>query len=637
METAIKTKILIGSSSIGAALAVITAGVFLGASPSTPSAVQLATIAVASCATLLTCAWLCRAVAPLNRLALSIDRLVVEAGNLGAIAEAQGKLEDNLNMLRERIYAFGDPRVVAGQLCFGDYIANDRFEIVDEVQAAHKGNATIFLGDVRISTNIKDAQGARQTGTKLSQGPAFDALFNNGKTYRGEAEIFGVSYITIYEPIVSGSDIIGAIFVCTKTADTVTSSDHVSSASSARFEEMIANVDALREIVLRRDSAMRLVNSQRSDLTDVRRKQKAIERLGSQMQQRVVSALSTALERLAASDLSHSIEIEFPSDYQKLKEDFQAATGALGKTMSVISSETRGMRAHSLEIAESVNELSRRTEKQAASLEETAAALFQITQMVKRTSTGANDAQTVVLSTKATAEQSSIVMRQAISAMTQIEASSRQMGQIIGVIDEIAFQTNLLALNAGVEAARAGETGRGFAVVAAEVRALALRSAEAAREIKGLIETSTQQVKEGADLIGETGKSLSHIVNQVKGLSEIVVTIAEFARDQSLSLTEVNTAVTQMDQFTQQNAAMVEESTAASQTLAKDAGILADLVGQFTIDKSVGRANTKVNVKRDAAQVPQAIPMMKVASIGRGQSAALKPVPPSSDTGWEEF
>jgi methyl-accepting chemotaxis protein len=189
-----------------------------------------------------------------------------------------------------------------------------------------------------------------------------------------------------------------------------------------------------------------------------------------------------------------------------------------------------------------------------------------------------------------------VIVRQAVSAMAGIESSSREINQIIGVIDEIAFQTNLLALNAGVEAARAGDAGRGFAVVAQEVRALAQRSAEAAKEIKSLIQSSTSQVGQGVDLVGQTGQALEIIVAQVSEISTLVTEIAASAREQSTGLHEVNTAMTQMDQVTQQNAAMVEESTAASHSLAQEAGELARLIGQFRI----GTAQAQPMLRRAA-------------------------------------
>ena len=235
---------------------------------------------------------------------------------------------------------------------------------------------------------------------------------------------------------------------------------------------------------------------------------------------------------------------------------------------------------------------------------------------MRKTAAGATHAREVVSTARSDAEKGSEVVRQAINAMSGIEKSSQQIGQIIGVIDEIAFQTNLLALNAGVEAARAGDAGRGFAVVASEVRALAQRSAEAAKEIKALISTSTGQVEEGVDLVAETGKALERIFAQVAEIDKIVTEIARSAQDQATGLQEVNTAVSQMDQVTQQNAAMVEESTAASQTLSQETEELTRIIGRFKVGaaemeaaapgprgKTVARSTARAGSQRGNAAV----------------------------------
>jgi methyl-accepting chemotaxis protein len=262
-----------------------------------------------------------------------------------------------------------------------------------------------------------------------------------------------------------------------------------------------------------------------------------------------------------------------------------------------VRESTNGITTGTQEIATSAEELSRRTEQQAASLEETAATLDEITTTVNKTADSAKSARQAVASAKTDAERSGNVVRQAVDAMGKIEASSARISQIIGVIDEIAFQTNLLALNAGVEAARAGDAGRGFAVVASEVRALAQRSADAAKEIKGLISTSTSEVNEGVRLVAETGESLARIVEKVAEINTVVADIASGAQEQAMGLQQVNQVINQMDQVTQQNAAMAEEATAASQSLAKESEQLKWLIEQFDVGVTSGQPARRRTVR----------------------------------------
>ncbi len=316
--------------------------------------------------------------------------------------------------------------------------------------------------------------------------------------------------------------------------------------------------------------------------TDRKRHEAERQKL-AQQQEEVVQALAAALERLSDGDLTSHIDAAVASEYMKLKDDFNSAVERLRQTMTVVAETAREIKSGTGEITQASDDLSRRTEQQAASLEETAAALDQITATVRKSAEGANHARKVVAAADEDAKKSASVVRDAVAAMDAIAKSSKHIGQIIGVIDEIAFQTNLLALNAGVEAARAGDAGRGFAVVASEVRILAQRSADAAKEIKSLISSSTTQVDQGVKLVAETGKSLERIMTQVSEINLIVADIAIGAKEQATGLAEVNTAINQMDQVTQQNAAMVEESTAASHSLSQDTEQLSSLIGQFHI------------------------------------------------------
>jgi methyl-accepting chemotaxis protein len=311
----------------------------------------------------------------------------------------------------------------------------------------------------------------------------------------------------------------------------------------------------------------------------------------------VVEALAAGLERLADGDLLFRLGTSFSHEYEVLRTDFNAATDQLRETMRAIAANTAGVQAGADDMSQAVDDLSRRTEQQAASLQETAATLDQITATVRKTAENAHEAHMAVVAAKEDAEQSNGVLRETVMAMTEIEASAKQIGTVIGVIDDIAFQTNLLALNASVEAARAGDAGRGFAVVASEVRALAQRSATAAKEIKALISASGRGVDAGVRLVNQTGIALERIVAHVGRLNELVNDIAAATREQATGLGQVNGAVSQIDQVTGQNAAMVGKSTEASLDLAAKAAELASLVERFQIGK---RAKREVAVPRKA-------------------------------------
>ncbi|MEJ0096648.1 MAG: methyl-accepting chemotaxis protein [Methylocella sp.] len=349
-----------------------------------------------------------------------------------------------------------------------------------------------------------------------------------------------------------------------------------------------------------------------------------------------IKGLADGLSRLADGDLVYRIETAFAPKAAQLRDDFNNAVEKLQQTMLSIRSNTNGIASGSGEIASAADDLSRRTEQQAAGLEQTAATLDEITATVKNTAEGAVRAQKVVLAAKSDADRSGEVVREAIAAMGGIEKSSQQIGQIIGVIDEIAFQTNLLALNAGVEAARAGDAGRGFAVVASEVRALAQRSAEAAKEIKSLISASTAQVAQGVDLVAETGKALGRIVTQVAEINTVVGAIAASAQEQASGLHQVNTAVNQMDQVTQQNAAMVEQTTAAAHSLGQDSAELARLVGVFHVGAAANVEPIRTKAPRRAGGAQTARPALKTLAQSRG-GAVRKPEPASVEDSWEEF
>ena len=366
-----------------------------------------------------------------------------------------------------------------------------------------------------------------------------------------------------------------------------------------------------------------------------RRETAARDRAVMAEQTAVVTLTGEGLRTLAEGDLTVRLGDDVPAAYGQLRDSFNAAVERRQAAMADIAANAGAMNAGSGEISHAADDLSRRTEQQAACLEETAAALDQITATVNRTASGARQASDVVQAARGDAETSGVVVRDAVSAMSAIEQSAQQISQIIGVIDEIAFQTNLLALNAGVEAARAGDAGRGFAVVASEVRALAQRSAEAAREIKTLISASTTQVGSGVQLVGQTGEALNRIVGRVAEIDSLVSEIAASAQEQATGLQQVNTAVNQMDQVTQQNAAMVEESTAASHSLAQEAESLAASVSRFRIgDEAPAAAARPTPASAPARSERTARTVAQLKTLGHGGAA---PRPVAVEDGWEEF
>jgi len=297
----------------------------------------------------------------------------------------------------------------------------------------------------------------------------------------------------------------------------------------------------------------------------------------------VVESLAAGLERLASGDLLQRIDAHFPPAYEKVRNDFNVAIERLRATMGSIAVSVEGVHAGAGEISGSAKDLAQRAASQAANLEETAAALDEVTEAGRRTALNAAEGHTVVRDARAHAESTRGMVEQAVAAMDAIGRSADQISQITNLVDEIAFQTNLLALNAGIEAARAGDAGRGFAVVATEVRALAQRATNAAKDIKGLIATSSGQVKDGVRMVGETGQALSQILDKVAEISTLTSDIAQSADKQALGLRHINAAITEMDHTVQQNAAMAQENTAASLALATEAESLAGLVGTFAI------------------------------------------------------
>jgi methyl-accepting chemotaxis protein len=584
-------------------------------------------------------------------------------------------------VIHERGHSFsrdGDNLMVDGHVLNGD------FATVDHIKNLVGGVATVFMGDTRITTNVMKPGGGRAIGTQLAKGPVYDTVLGGGQPMRGETAILGAPYFAAYDPIKSPSgEVIGVLFVGVAKADffqpvyrqimwmamsglliaiagiaatvmvvrrqlkplqdiraalkRVMSGDMtVKLPFAGRGDDMGQMADAVHNF---RDDAREKVRIEaeaervRAAADAERKANEAVQAAAARELALVVEQLGGGLSKLSSGDLTYRLTHAFAQDYKKLQDDFNAAVAKLQDTMAVINGNTAGITAGVGEITQASDNLAKRTEQQAASLEETAAALDQITATVRKTAEGANHANAVVAEAKADAERSGDVVEKAVAAMGQIESSSRAISQIIGVIDEIAFQTNLLALNAGVEAARAGDAGRGFAVVASEVRALAQRSAEAAKEIKALISTSSAQVAAGVNLVGEAGKALQRIAVQITDINGVVSEIAASAQEQATGLAQVNTAVNQMDQVTQQNAAMVEEATAASHSLAQEAETLANLVGQFQVGEQSAASTAKMK-KPPASSYPVHEARAKVAAFAGGGRAVAST---HAAAGWEAF
>ncbi len=360
----------------------------------------------------------------------------------------------------------------------------------------------------------------------------------------------------------------------------------------------------------------------------------------AQTQRAVVEALGTGLGHLADNDLTFQIERPFPADYDTLRVNFNRAMSAVSETIAAVAAAANGINSGAADIRQASDDLSQRTEQQAASLEETAAAIDEITTTVRETAAGARRANDAVVEARTEAESSGDVVRRAVDAMGGIERGAAEISEIISVIDGIAFQTNLLALNAGVEAARAGDAGKGFAVVASEVRALAQHSADAAKDVKTRINASSEQVEAGVSLVSETGKALERIVARIGEISTLVSTIAQSAEQQATGLQQVNTAVTEMDGVTQQNAAMVEQATAAARSLAEEADRLSGEVSRFRTD---------VATRPTLALVPAASPVhdlqARAAQAGRDLARTARPTVTGtrgtalavSDEEWADF
>jgi Methyl-accepting chemotaxis protein len=580
--------------------------------------------------------------------------------------------------------------------------AFENHTMIDTVGRMTGQTATVFAWDNeskdfwRRTTNIIKPDGTRAVGTPLGQTGAVYPVVTKGQTYRGEAVILDIPYYTIYQPIFSPDNkVIGILYAGVRAAEidsiahqmawsiglTALATLIVAAALMAFVARRImgqipqltavatrlAQGDVASEVphqTLRNEvgglaRALEVFRQNAGQKAQLEREADETRKLGEQERnaraaaeaeeaariQKAVDLLAAGLHRLSEGDLTCRIDTPFSDSLERLRQDFNNSLEKLNSTVSQLTMETHGIQASSEEMRSASGDLSKRTEQQASSLEETSAALEQITATVKNASARADEAASMAQAARNSTESSSKVVSDAVDAMGRIEAASSEISTIINVIDEIAFQTNLLALNAGVEAARAGEAGKGFAVVAQEVRELAQRSANAAKDIKALITKSSEEVSGGVTLVRATGDALRQISEQVAKINDHIASIATAAREQSTGLQEINASVSQMDQFTQKNAAMVEETTAVTHRLAESATVLAGLVGQFRTTGKAAAAATPPSFApaRPTVRTSEASPVPSPARRMVGTLAkALSPASSAAtavanDADWEEF
>ncbi|HEV7325539.1 MAG TPA: methyl-accepting chemotaxis protein [Bosea sp. (in: a-proteobacteria)] len=609
--------------------------------------------------------------------------LSIRAADSAMRERAQASLIVNSNLLRDILVSKGEPRLDGDKLYFGSEPVNGNFAAVDKVKALSGGTATVFMGDTRISTNVQKPDGSRAVGTKLAQGPAHDAVFKERRTYSGAADILGVPYFTIYEPIIQTSNnaVIGILYVGIKQADFLTVIDEMIrnnvvaglvialvggamlfwltrrtlkplgqlKASMLKLaagdlaseppklrsgDEVAAMADAvsvLREAAIEK-ARLETEATEQSQRTDAERRSNQAERERTAEQQReharqqeaIVRALAAGLERLAQADLTCRLEEAFPAEYEQLRADFNEAVDRLSATVSTIQLTASEVGIAAREINTGADDLSKRTEEQASSLEETAATTEELAASVKASAQGARQAAAVAEEAMKAAQDGGAIAGEAVSAMARIEEASKKISEIVSVIDGIAFQTNLLALNAAVEAARAGDAGKGFAVVASEVRTLAQRSSEAAKDISGLISSSNTEVEAGVKLVRRAGDSLEKILAASQKVTGTIQEISAASAEQAHGIDEMSQAVAHLDEMTQANAALAEESAASAGALTGRIGELNTLVASFRTGNGAAPTMAAVAVSSGPGTRSAARPAMRAPArpVGAAPHAA---------------
>ena len=471
--------------------------------------------------------------------------------------QATERQELNIRIAWELLNAYGDDYYIRdGNLYAGNHQLNGDYQLVDRVKQLVGGTATIFMHDTRVTTNVMKEDGSRAIGTKLGAGPVYDAIFGRGESYRGEADILGIPYFTAYDPIKnSAGEVVGILYV------------------GINKNEFFAAIRKILSNITYTVIAFGLVICMIS-----------IQLVRKVVMQPVRQGIDMTRE-IARGNLYTDLSINRKDELGELFEALDLMQAKLTEVIQGIRNGANEVRNSSEQVGQGNIELSQRTQEQASSLEEIASSMEQMTGTVNQNADNASEASNLAQKAREEADGSREIVGKAIAAMNTIKQSSGKISDIIGVINEIAFQTNLLALNAAVEAARAGEHGRGFAVVASEVRNLAGRCTSAAKEIKELIQDSVDKVNDGTRLVNSSGEALEEIVLEVKKVSDIIIEIAAASREQSAGINQVNKALLQLDEMTQQNASLVEQAAAASESMDAQAKDLSELVSYFKLDE----------------------------------------------------
>lgn len=464
--------------------------------------------------------------------------------------------ETRLRVFWQLLYQKGQSiDIVDNKLRAGNYVINDNFELPDLMKKLCGGTATIFMKDERVSTNVMKTDGSRAIGTKL-QGAAYDAIFNEHKPYRGEAEILGTKYFTAYDPIKnSRGEIVGVLYTGIKKSEYY-----------ASFNKLTTHILVLTLIVTLGTAViwMWLVNG-----------------MITKPMNYVMQRISDIVE--GEGDLTKRVDMKGNDEIGKLGQGINAFLNNFEVIIAKVKESSEHLVSTIQEVDSGSQGLSQITQEQASAVEEVAATIEQMTSSIKQ---NANQAEKGHAMTTSLVKQTTITRestKDLLKAMDEISISSKKIGDIITTVNEVSFQTNLLALNAAVEAARAGEHGKGFAVVAQEVRSLAQRSSDAAKQIKDMIEDSVRKVQTGDDIVKKSVVSLKEIINHIDMLSQTMEEISTSSNEQAAGVDEVNRAIAQIDTTTQQNASTVEELAAAANMLSQEADELKETVERFKV------------------------------------------------------